>query len=164
MNIIVLCGKSGTGKDYVIKKIEGAVRVPSKTTRGQRAGEVDGVDMFFCSEEDYLKDENKFAETKSSDGYYYWKSLDDFFKDNKDKICILEPTGVLDLLRITGWRDDIKVYVVELRANERTRFDRLIEKSQSVVRDRYKPQNVQKVLDRMARDKNNFSCLGGSVW
>ena len=53
--VVVIAGPSGSGKNAVIgeilKKYPNCVRLVTATTRAQRAGEVDGVDYLFFSQE-----------------------------------------------------------------------------------------------------------------
>ncbi len=62
--IIALLGKSGCGKDTVLKEIEklGYKRIVSCTTRPKRQGEVEGFDYYFLNEHDFMSKANDFIE------------------------------------------------------------------------------------------------------
>lgn len=74
--LIVVSGPSGVGKgslcSYVIEKT-GAVFSVSATTRPPREGEVDGVNYYFLTEEEFQKniDENNFVEYVRNYGKSY---------------------------------------------------------------------------------------------
>lgn len=60
--ITIYCGKSAAGKDYLFKfaiKELGLRPIVSATTRPMRDGEVEGVDYFFCTKEEFLEKVNK---------------------------------------------------------------------------------------------------------
>ena len=65
--VLVLSGPSGAGKSSLIKEISDEIGEYyfsiSTTTRKPRDGEVDGVDYYFVSEEEfikYIKNGNKY--------------------------------------------------------------------------------------------------------
>lgn len=75
--IICLMGKSSTGKDTIFKELLaedalGLKTIVPYTTRPIRAGEKNGREYFFASEEDYqrLKQENKIIEERAYQTYY----------------------------------------------------------------------------------------------
>ena len=55
MNKIILCGKSGSGKDHMRKKLEsrGYIYGISYTTRPARACEINGKDYFFINKDSF---------------------------------------------------------------------------------------------------------------
>ncbi len=79
--ILVLSGPSGAGKSSLIKKISDDIGdyyfSISTTTRPIREGEVDGVDYFFVSKEEFEKDieADNFLEYATVHGNYYGTSL-----------------------------------------------------------------------------------------
>ena len=79
--ILVLSGPSGAGKSSLIKKVEDQIGEYyfsiSTTTRKRREGEVDGVDYFFVSEEEFKKDieDEYFLEYALVHGNYYGTSI-----------------------------------------------------------------------------------------
>lgn len=81
--LVVISGPSGVGKGTVRKALfdmpkHNLVYSVSMTTRGIRPGEVDGVDYYFVSKEEFIKrqQEGKFLETAEFVGNYYGTPLD----------------------------------------------------------------------------------------
>ncbi|WP_448375104.1 guanylate kinase [Fervidobacterium sp.] len=75
--LFVISGPSGVGKTSIIRsvleRIEHVVFSVSCTTRKQRPGEIDGIDYYFVSHEQFEKmiQENKFIEwARVHDNYY----------------------------------------------------------------------------------------------
>ena len=79
--ILLLSGPSGCGKSSLLKELYTVVTnyyfSISTTTRSARDGEKDGVDYFFVTKEEFLKDieENNFLEWAEVHGNYYGTSL-----------------------------------------------------------------------------------------
>ncbi|MEM7206004.1 MAG: guanylate kinase [Planctomycetota bacterium] len=74
--LVVLSGPSGAGKTSVVRALKEDPRVEfsvSATTRGQRPGEVDGVDYWFLAREDFEARINRseFIEWAVYNGEYY---------------------------------------------------------------------------------------------
>lgn len=79
--ILLLSGPSGAGKSTLIKELVQEIGPYyfsiSTTTRAPREGEVDGVDYFFVSKEEFERDikEDMFLEYANVHGNYYGTSL-----------------------------------------------------------------------------------------
>ena len=75
--IVVLSAPSGSGKTTIVrellKQVDGMARSVSCTTRSPRAGEVDGEDYIFVTEEDFvrMRDNGDFLEWEENFGNYY---------------------------------------------------------------------------------------------
>ncbi|MGI6005417.1 MAG: guanylate kinase [Christensenellales bacterium] len=80
--LLVVSGPSGAGKGTVcghLKKMMPELRVSvSATTRAPRPGEVEGMDYFFKSREEFLrmKQNDEFIETAELFGHYYGTPVD----------------------------------------------------------------------------------------
>ena len=62
--MIILCGKTASGKSTIAKKIEeinssGMKQIITYTSRPPREGEVDGEDYYFITEEELYKMANR---------------------------------------------------------------------------------------------------------
>lgn len=106
--LIILCGKSGAGKDYCAKELAKQFKsigysvndIVSCTTRPKREGEVEGKDYFFLSDEQFqtglVRDD--FLEYSKFRGWYYGIPKDSIAK-NKINILVMNPEGVISILQ-----------------------------------------------------------------
>lgn len=105
---VVISGPSGVGKntisDVLIDKGYGIYSV-SMTTRGKRAGEIDGRDYFFVDNDEFERNirENNFIEyAKYSDNYY--GTLKSFVFDNLENgtnvIAVVDIQGGVNIEKI----------------------------------------------------------------
>jgi len=82
-SLVILSGPSGSGKTSVAREVckkigeEKTYFSISSTTRAPRDGEKDGIDYFFLSKDEFIKDieENHFLEWAEVHGNYYGTSL-----------------------------------------------------------------------------------------
>lgn len=92
---IILVGRAASGKDHIRKKLEdrGFKYAVSYTTRPPRAGEVDGKDYIFISEEVAQKmiQNDEFYEYVEFNGWLYGTSREQF---ETDDVFIMTPTGL----------------------------------------------------------------------
>jgi len=101
--LVIISGPSGVGKGTVRKalfEMEGhdLVYSISMTTRPQREGEVDGVDYFFVSVEEFEKriKEDKFLEYAKFVGHYYGTpkdKIDEQLANGKEVVLEIEVQG-----------------------------------------------------------------------
>lgn len=98
--MLVLCGKTASGKDTVLKELIklGMKKIVTYTTRPMRNGEVDGESYYFINEEEFLfmKDNEFFLETTSykvatGETWHYGTPKNQI---GNDKVIILNPDGV----------------------------------------------------------------------
>lgn len=105
--LIVLSGPSGVGKGTVRKAIFSQPDTKfqysiSTTTRKPRAGEVDGVDYFFKTKEEFevLIEKNKLLEWAEYVGNYYGTPIDyveSTLQEGKDVFLEIEVQGALQV-------------------------------------------------------------------
>ena len=104
--LYVLSGSSGVGKGTVLKGF--LERNPnfmlsiSCTTRNPREGEIDGVNYFFLSPEDFKRciEEDKFLEWTTFAGNYYGtkkKYINKSLEEGKDIILEIDTVGALNV-------------------------------------------------------------------
>lgn len=104
--LFVISGSSGVGKGTVLKGF--LERNPefhlttSHTTRTKREGEIEGVNYFYISKEDFKKSINngEFLEwAEFSDNYYGTKkeSVEKGLKEGKDLILEIETQGAMQI-------------------------------------------------------------------
>jgi guanylate kinase len=116
--IIAISAPSGTGKTTILRRILSdfpeIVFSVSATTRRRRKNEVEGVDYFFISEEEFKKkiQNNEFVEWELFYDYYYG-TFRDFIENciNNGKSVILEVDvhGAVEIKRI--YPDAILIYI-----------------------------------------------------
>lgn len=99
--LVTLTAPSCAGKSYLFNYIRDEAKLPcliSTTTRAPRAGEVDGVDYFFISEEEslHLEAEGQFAELAIYNGARYGVTKDEFHNKLSQGVAflIVEPSGI----------------------------------------------------------------------
>jgi guanylate kinase len=117
-SIIVISAPSGTGKTTIVRRILGdfpkVVFSISATTRKKREHEVEGVDYFFISEEEFKKkiQNNEFVEWELFYDYYYgtFRSfIDNRINNGKSVILEVDVHGALEIKRI--YPDAILIYI-----------------------------------------------------
>lgn len=92
---IIIAGKGGSGKDYLVKllKEKELIYSVSHTSRPPREGEFNGVDYYFVTYEQALNMANAgdFYEYVEFNGWFYGTSLDEFYRAN---LFIMTPSGI----------------------------------------------------------------------
>lgn len=125
--MIVLCGKSGSGKSLIAKHLEemGIQRIVTYTTRPMRDGEIDGVDYHFVTEGKFLlmKSYGQFLETteyKVANGQI-WLYGTPFKELDENKLAILNPRGVKEI----KYHTEYNPMIFYLFTEDGIRYDRL---------------------------------------
>jgi guanylate kinase len=104
--LIVISGPSGAGKGTVIKllkqNLDNLAYSVSVTTRAPREGEVDGVDYFFRTYEQFkqMVHENAFLETAEVYGNYYGTPkayVEKLLSEGKDVILEIDTVGAANV-------------------------------------------------------------------
>jgi guanylate kinase len=117
--IIVVSAPSGSGKTTIIKRIlqefPQIIFSVSATTRKKRANEINGVEYFFISEDEFKKkiEENAFAEWERFYDYYYGtlRSFIDKNIDNGKSILLeVDVNGALSIKE--NYPDAHLIYIV----------------------------------------------------
>lgn len=146
--MIILCGKTSSGKDTIQNELikRGMRSVVSYTTRPPRDGEIDGVTYHFISKEEFLKkiEDGFFAETTSyvvanGDTWYYGSAIEDL---TSDKVTIMNPYGVKELKK----HKELNPIVFYIIADEETIWNRL----------RQRGDNSEQARCRLNADAEDF--------
>lgn len=128
----ILVGKSGSGKDYLLKYMiqKGFTPLVSHTTRPKRANEIDCIDYYFVSVTEFLAN-NDFIETRSYDTelngekhtWYYGLSNRELVR-NQDKniVTIFDIPGAIEFIKNTG----MDCNIIYLDVSDEIRKDRAI--------------------------------------
>jgi len=104
-NIFIITGTSGSGKtvisEYILKHRQNTVRAVSVTTRQPRPNEIDKMDYFFVSQEEFqnMIKENKLIEYANVYGNLYGTTIESFNKinENKDVVKVIDVQGALKI-------------------------------------------------------------------
>jgi guanylate kinase len=126
--LIIISGPSGSGKGTVVRKIcpkngveenqqcnnEFAVSI-SMTTRKKRAGEVDGREYFFCTEEEFYTklQNNEFLESARFVGNYYGTPrsyVEEQIEKGKTVVLEIEVNGALQVKE--KFPDSVLVFLI----------------------------------------------------
>lgn len=103
--LILLCGKSGTGKTSVVKELEKTYkyeRIVTYTTRPMRMNEKEGEPYHFVSKEEFgdMCIDNEFIEYSNFVTGMYGTLWNDVINaENKIKILVVEPNGLQAIAR-----------------------------------------------------------------
>ncbi len=162
MGILVIMGKSGTGKDTVSTYLEqmGLKKIITYTTRPMREGEEDGVQYHFISQEEFDKkrEEGFFAESRDYHAEYgdcsYGTSVESL-KVTGDYYAIITPEGYFAYKKL-GIPDLVPVY---LTLDEQLIRSRLFNRANQ-EQDLHQKFLLMKEVDRrIEADKVDFECL-----
>lgn len=105
--LVVISGASGTGKGTVCSSLFKAEKnlafSVSATTRNPREGEVDGVNYYFLSKEQFEKmiEKNEFLEWANVYGNYYgtpMKKVEERLKNGEDILLEIDTQGALNVM------------------------------------------------------------------
>lgn len=109
-NLTLICGKSGSGKDYLTKMF-GCKMVVSHTTRPKRPCEINGVHKHFHKTVHEADRKYFVAYTKRGE-YEYWVSPNDLFDAD---FYIIDPAGIVFLLQndMIQKRFNIKIIYID---------------------------------------------------
>ncbi len=144
-DMIILTGASASGKTVTalgLAQKYGVKKAITTSTREKRINEIDGVDYFFLSKEDFLNKakQNLFVETTLYNGNYYGCGLDQV---GDNKVIVLDLNGLHSFQQLNNKR----VVSFFLSADEDTRKERMLSRG----------DKLEKISERLKNDKNYFS-------
>lgn len=150
--IIALIGKAGSGKDTMMHKVlernPNLHEIVSCTTRPRREGEVEGVNYFYLTPEQFgdkvLHDE--MLEATCFNDWFYGTSYESLRSDVIN-IGVFNPTGIESLLG----RPDVEVHVFYVIASAKDRLLRQL--------NREKDPDVDEIIRRYKTDEQDFADL-----
>ena len=133
---IIIVGQAASGKDYLRQNLikKGFIPSISYTSRPKRENEIEGVDYFFISKEDFesKKEKGEFYEWVMFNKNYYGTPKSNF--DNSSQIFVMTPDGVKSLTK-PHREESIVIY---LDTPEDIRFKRLLERPGYNIKERLK--------------------------
>ena len=141
--MIVITGASATGKSVAAKGLEqyGFKKAITTTTRLPREGEIDGVDYFFISKDEFLQrlKDNQLVEYTLYNDNYYGCGVDQV---SDDKVIVTDPNGLHAFKKLN--KENLVTFL--LLCDDETREKRMINRGD-------KPD---KVIERLTNDKKDF--------
>ena len=163
---IIICGKSGAGKDtlknkFIEKGLKGEI---SYTSREPRNGEINGENYFYISKEEFEKHiENKlFVQWQLFNGNYYGTHVSEFIK--KD-VFIMNRSGVDAIVNNSDlsqkFKNELMIIFLDVDNSERTKRilkrDHNIEVSTSKDMMDVDVNIIQNIINRGVLDDKEFS-------
>lgn len=149
-SVIALMGKAGSGKDTILhtimKKCPNTFNeIVSCTTRPPREGEVDGVNYYFITEEEFAEriKRGDMLEYTGFNGWFYGTDKSQL-SDNKANIGVFNPTGI----RALQQDPTIALQVYYVRAPAKQRLLRQL--------NREEDPNVKEIIRRFSADEKDF--------
>ncbi len=153
--LIVLSGPSGVGKGTIRKAMfekenHNFSYSISMTTRKPREGEVDGVDYYFVSKEEFLKriEEGKFLEHAEFVGNYYGTPLDKVNEQldlGKEVVLEIDVAGAMQVKKLVP--DSVLIFI--LPPSKEALYERLKGRgteTEEVIRQRIETANKELLI------------------
>lgn len=142
--MIIITGASASGKSLAAKNLElhyGFKKAITTTTRELREGEVDGVDYFFITKEEFEKrlKEGKFVEHTLYNNNYYGCGVDQVADD---RVIVVDPNGLHSFLKLN--KENIVTFL--LTCSDEVREKRMIGRG----------DKKEKIEERLRNDKYDF--------
>ena len=118
-NLIVISGPSGAGKGTICKALlereDNLYISVSATTRSPRKGEVDGVNYYFLTREEFKKkvDNNEFLEWAEVHGNYYGTpkfNVEEMINEGKNIILEIDVQGALNVKK--NCEDGVFIFIL----------------------------------------------------
>lgn len=166
--LIVLSGPSGAGKgticDELLKQVNSLKLSVSMTTRSPRNGEIDGINYFFVSREEFEKkiEQNDFLEYAKVHGDYYYGTPKDKVVDalakGQDIILEIDIQGALKVKEIM--KEGIFIFIMPPSMRELR--DRLVKRNTETkekIVERFK--NAYKEINEVT--KYNYIVINDEV-
>lgn len=147
--IAVLCGRSGAGKDFYLRKLRKNnwqdLFFPTPwTSRPPRPNEKNGQGYYFVPKESF--DEVEFLDKTKFNDWYYGTPIESIWK-SKPSIIISNPKGI----RQMATNSNIDFTVIEIYADDSIRLARQIK--------RQGQEEIAEIQRRLAADEEDFNDL-----
>lgn len=152
--MIVLVGKSCSGKDSVVKILcsMGYSRVATCTTRPMRMGEVDGIDYYFITQSEFMNmiekgDFAEYREYETEKGLWLYGSRINDYKYATEKVIILTPEGLVNIRKKYPNLPIIAIYLAVPNKELKRRM---------MSRANISGEDIKEVKRRYKADKKDF--------
>lgn len=129
--MVILVGESASGKSTIEKILTekyGYKKTISYTTRQPRDEEVDGVDYYFISEDEYTEKFHSgyFVETGAYNGWFYGSTKEQY---DENTVCVLTPHGLRQIKNNFGEEEIISFYI---KVSRRDRLIKILERGDNI--------------------------------
>ena len=146
--VIAICGKSASGKDTLLRMIMNNTalhEIVSCTTRPPREGEVDGVNYFFMTLEEFAHKDcmGEMLEVSHFRDWYYGTSLNGV-KEDAINVGVFNPAGIYSLMK----NEAVDLFVVQVQASDKCRLIRSLKREVN--------PDVDEIVRRYLADKEDF--------
>ena len=147
--LIALMGKAGSGKDTIMKKMletyPGLHEIVSCTTRPRRDYEVEGINYYFYSVEEFTKKviNGEMLEATEFNGWFYGTPIDGL-AENFVNIGVFNPAGI----EAISMNTQIDMKLSYITASDKTRLLRQL--------NREGDPDVEEIIRRYSTDKKDF--------
>lgn len=150
ISMIILVGASASGKTEIAKYLAsayGITKAITHTTRNMREGEVNGVDYFFVSKNEFLQLEanHELVESTFYNGNLYGCSKGQVADD---KCIVVDPAGLEHFLAL-GQR----VVAFYLDADEELRYARMLSRGDNPLDAEKRLENDRLIFDESVKEK-----------
>ena len=156
--IIVLIGKSGSGKDTIIQKLRADLKIPiaiSFTSRPMRTGEIQDLTYHFVSDSYFEDNKEKFIEQRlykvinqdGTKGIWRYGLTEESFEEGTN-LVIVDVNGYKALRKFFGEQNVLPFFIY---CSDTTRLNRLIGRG-----DMNNPLEVTRRLEADERDFKEF--------
>ena len=150
--LYVIMGGTSSGKDSIANKLKNEYRYEvcvSSTTRPKRQNEIEGVDYFFISIEQFLSDlkEGKLLENrqyKTANGMWYYSLHMSSVDITKTQLAILDAKGYEETIHKLGKENVTGIYVY---ANERDKIMRALNRESNREDIKFYEELYRRMLD-----------------
>jgi guanylate kinase len=155
--IIALMGESGAGKDTVMKGVLNALQSKEPaaaplhemikyTTRPIRENEINGINYYFCSVQDFVGKvaKGEMMEYACFNNWFYGTGVESLV-ENGINIGVFNPSGIRQLLS----RDNCEVYVCWIKTSDKQRLMRQLNREDN--------PDVKEIIRRFNADSEDFS-------
>lgn len=139
--IILLVGKSGSGKDYFVNTFN-MKQIVTHTTRPKRVAETNGVDKWFHKTVS-TQDASTFVAYTTRGKYHYWCSIDDL---DLGDIFIIDVPGVKTLLNNKISKKFFTFKVVYIECSLFKRIKNMLKRKES----------IKSIISRLIIDHRDF--------
>lgn len=148
--MIAICGKAGSGKDTILRGVvnitPSAHEIVSCTTRPMRENDVEGVDYYFITGEQFGQKvlDGEMLEASCFNDWFYGTSYDSLRSDAVN-IGVFNPEGIDSIM---AHKKDIQLVVFYIEADDKERLLRQL--------NREKSPDVHEIVRRFKTDEEDF--------